>query len=91
MPTTHMHAPAPQLKLPPPAPTPRQSILVAGKPHLGTDRLVRMLKLFREHLIAWGAEVRFGATVDDLLMQGGRLVGVRLAGEPLGLAGTTRR
>ena len=35
-----------------------QSVLVAGKPHLGTDRLVRILKAFRAHLIALGVHVR---------------------------------
>ncbi len=28
----------------------RQSVLVSGKPHLGTDRLVRILKAFRQGL-----------------------------------------
>lgn len=58
-----------------------QSILVSGKPHVGTDRLVHVLKAFRQHLLALGAEVRFGAKVDDLLLERGKLAGVRLAGE----------
>lgn len=112
-----------------------QSVLVSGKPHLGTDRLVRILKAFRqgrrlvgragwavwhftrsasadqspllrlvvhprqspqhckpaslprscrEHLISLGCEVRFGTRVDDIQVKGGRVAGVRLAGE-LGL------
>lgn len=28
-----------------------ENILVAGRPHLGTERLVRILKLFRGHLL----------------------------------------
>lgn len=35
---------------PHPCPSAPQSILVAGKPHLGTERLVRLLKEFRSHL-----------------------------------------
>ena len=66
------------MRLPPPRSP--QGILVSGKPHLGTDRLVRLLKAFRQHLVGLGAEVRFGARVEDLLLEGGRVAGVRLAG-----------
>ncbi|KAG2425705.1 hypothetical protein HXX76_013547 [Chlamydomonas incerta] len=55
-----------------------ESILVAGKPHLGTDALVRILKRFRAHLQAAGVEVRFGAQVKELVVQRGRCEGVRL-------------
>ena len=62
-----------------------QSVLVSGKPHLGTDRLVRILKAFRQHLGALGCEIRFGARVEDLLVgPGGKAAGVRLAGGPAG-------
>ena len=37
-------------------------ILVSGKPHLGTDRLVKILRNAREHLMASGVDVRFGVT-----------------------------
>ena len=37
-------------------------ILVSGKPHLGTDRLVKILRNAREHLMASGVDVRFGET-----------------------------
>ncbi len=57
-----------------------QSVLVVGKPHLGTERLVRILKAFREHLLALGVQIRFGAAIDDILVQHGRAVGVRLRG-----------
>lgn len=41
-------------------------ILTDGKPHLGTDRLVALLKRFRAALTDAGAEVRFGARVVGL-------------------------
>jgi uncharacterized FAD-dependent dehydrogenase len=40
-------------------------ILVSGKPHLGTDRLVALCKAFRKRLTELGAEVRFGAFVES--------------------------
>jgi uncharacterized FAD-dependent dehydrogenase len=58
-------------------------ILISGKPHLGTDRLVRLLVAFRGRLAALGAEVRFGARVEGLLVERGRVAGVRLAGGDL--------
>ena len=61
--------------------TTHQSILVSGKPHMGTENLVRLLKRFRSHLIALGVDVRFGAAVKDLVVgAGGRAAGVELEG-----------
>lgn len=45
-----------------------ESILVSGKPHLGTDKLVRILKSFREYLKERGASVLFGACVKELIL-----------------------
>jgi len=58
-----------------------ERILVDGKPHLGTDRLVRILKSLRQHLEARGARFVFNCSVADLLVEpgGGRVAGVRLA------------
>ena len=56
-----------------------ESILLAGKPHLGTDRLVRILKTLREKLIQEGAEFYFGSTVTDLLVEDGCLKGIKVS------------
>eukprot|EP00898_Chlorokybus_atmophyticus_P003394 jgi/Chlat1/4055/Chrsp26S04108 len=54
-------------------------ILVDGKPHLGTDRLVRLLKAFRRHLVEdLGATLRFHTALEDLLVHNGRVVGVKV-------------
>ena len=62
-------------------------ILVSGKPHLGTDRLVRLCKAFRAELEERGCQVRFGSFVEDLALErsveGDRAVGVRLRGGEL--------
>ncbi|MEC9441700.1 MAG: FAD-dependent oxidoreductase [Myxococcota bacterium] len=43
-----------------------ERILVDGKPHLGTDKLVALCKAFRAELMDLGCEVRFGAMVERL-------------------------
>ncbi|KAG5190617.1 hypothetical protein JKP88DRAFT_352619 [Tribonema minus] len=53
-------------------------ILVDGKPHLGTDRLVRILRGMRQYLQELGAEYRFGTCVKDVVVRGGKVTGVEL-------------
>ncbi|CAI9765760.1 unnamed protein product [Fraxinus pennsylvanica] len=55
------------------------SILVDGKPHLGTDRLIPLLRNFRRHLQELGVTIRFGTRVDDLIVEGERVVGVKVS------------
>ena len=43
-------------------------ILVLGKPHLGTDRLVRILKSLRQHLEDKGVVFHFGTRVEDVTL-----------------------
>ncbi|OMP03781.1 hypothetical protein CCACVL1_02271 [Corchorus capsularis] len=56
-----------------------KNILVDGKPHLGTDRLVPLLRNFRQYLQSLGVSIMFGTRVDDLLIQNGRVVGVQVS------------
>jgi uncharacterized FAD-dependent dehydrogenase len=49
-----------------------------AKPHVGTDRLRRFCTRMREELEGLGAEVRFGARVDDIGTVGGSIRSVRL-------------
>ncbi|KAL3535146.1 hypothetical protein ACH5RR_003607 [Cinchona calisaya] len=53
-----------------------KSILVYGKPHLGTDRLVPLLRSFRQYLQELGVNIKFGTRVNDLLVEGAHVVGV---------------
>lgn len=53
-------------------------ILVDGKPHLGTDRLVVILRNLRNHLIGQGVEFRFGSTVVDFEVKNAAIAGVHL-------------
>ncbi|KAI8019724.1 hypothetical protein LOK49_LG04G00677 [Camellia lanceoleosa] len=56
-----------------------RNILVDGKPHLGTDRLVPLLRNFRRHLQGLGVNIRFGTRIDDLLVENGSVVGVKIS------------
>ena len=56
-----------------------EEILYVAKPHIGTFRLVSMVEKMRAEMIALGAEIRFGARVEDVLIEYGQIQGVQLA------------
>lgn len=51
-----------------------------ARPHVGTDLLERFCRRMREELRSNGAALRFGARVEELMVDGGAVRGVRLAG-----------
>ncbi len=54
-------------------------ILIDAHPHLGTDRLVRIVRNMRGHLESLGVDYRFGARVNALLTKDDKVCGVRVA------------
>ena len=54
-------------------------LLVDAKPHIGTDKLRGAVTAIRQEIEALGGEVRFGARVDGLRVEQGRLTGLCLA------------
>lgn len=52
-------------------------IMYLSKPHIGTDRLNETVKGIREKIIRLGGEVRFNATVTEILLKDGKVTGVR--------------
>ena len=54
-------------------------ILVDARPHIGSNKLPKVITALRERLEAVGSQVRFGARVVDLVVRDGRAIGVRLA------------
>lgn len=54
-------------------------ILVDARPHIGTNRLPKVITAMREHLASAGVELRFGARVDGLRLDDGSVAGVVLA------------
>lgn len=56
-----------------------EDILVKARPHIGTDRLIKVVRHIREEIIALGGEVRFGARVADVVVEKGTMRAVVLA------------
>lgn len=56
-----------------------EEILFVSKPHIGTFRLTGVVARMREEIIALGGEVRFESKVTDVMIEAGRVSGVRLA------------
>ena len=54
-------------------------ILVDARPHIGSNKLPKVITALRETLERVGSEVRFGARVVDLIVRDRRAIGVRLA------------
>lgn len=54
-------------------------ILVDAHPHIGTNKLPGIVTAMREAVIGAGGEVRFGTRMTDLLVDHGRVRGVRTA------------
>ncbi len=59
------------------------SCLWDAKPHVGSNALPGIVRRMRRALVEHGAEVRFDARVDDLVVRDGRVVGVRCGDEVL--------
>ncbi len=55
------------------------SILSSAHPHIGTDRLPRVMENIRNRILSCGGEVHFQTRVDALMIQDDRCVGVRCA------------
>ena len=56
-----------------------EDILVNNRPHIGTDRLIKVVRTIREEIIALGGEVRFESRVVDVGITDGEMKSVTLA------------
>lgn len=56
------------------------SILVDAHPHIGTDRLPRVIENMRKTILRCGGEVHFQTKMTGLLLDGDRVVGIEAAG-----------
>lgn len=46
-----------------------EDILVKSRPHIGTDRLIKVVRTIREEIVALGGEVRFETRVKDVVIE----------------------
>ncbi len=52
------------------------SILADAHPHIGTDKLPRVIENMRQTILACGGEVHFETRMDALLTEGGKVIGI---------------
>jgi len=57
-------------------------ILVDNKPHLGTDRMVRILQNMRQDMQTLGVEFHFGTKVQELVVAENHVAGVKFVDAP---------
>jgi len=53
-----------------------ESVCYEAKPHIGTDILVDVVQSLRREIVSLGGEVRFGARLEGLRVEEGRLTGI---------------
>lgn len=78
-----------------------EEILTDAHPHIGTDKLPLIINAMRETILSFGGEFRFGTRCTGLVIEGGRVTGIRAvktggdgaqaaAGSALGAAGSAQ-
>ncbi|MFZ2899324.1 MAG: FAD-dependent monooxygenase [Saprospiraceae bacterium] len=55
-------------------------ILIDAHPHIGSNRLPKLVANLRQTILHYGGEVRFGAHVNDLIIRDGQIQGVAING-----------
>lgn len=56
-----------------------EDILINNRPHIGTDRLIKVVRTIREEIVSLGGEVRFESRVADVKIEDGVMKSVTLA------------
>ena len=60
------------------------NILFKGKPHIGTDKLIKVLRSIRKEILNLGGQIKFQSRVDDIIIESDSIAGVRTSsGEEL--------
>lgn len=60
-----------------------EEILIDAMPHVGSDRLLRLIPRIREMIIEAGGEVRFNHRLDQVIIEKNRLTGLVINGEEI--------
>ncbi len=56
----------------------KTDILVDAHPHIGSNKLPRVVKAIRETILEFGGEIHFDSHVTDFVVEDGRICGVRI-------------
>lgn len=56
-------------------------ILTSAKPHVGTDKLRKVIENFRGELLKHDCDIRFGAKLTDIIVHDGRIEGIVINGK----------
>jgi uncharacterized FAD-dependent dehydrogenase len=56
-------------------------IIYSGKPHIGTDILIDVVRNIRNEIISLGGEVKFNSKVTDITVKDGKIISVRVNDE----------
>ena len=57
-----------------------QAILVDAHPHIGTNKLPKIIMAIRDSILGHGGEIHFQTRVDDFMIEDGEMKGVKTAG-----------
>lgn len=55
-----------------------ESVVTFAKPHIGTDRLVLMLRQLRAEIARLGGKIHFSTTLEDIEIKSGRICAIKL-------------
>ncbi|MBR6448780.1 MAG: NAD(P)-binding protein [Fibrobacter sp.] len=66
-----------------------ESVVTFAKPHIGTDKLVLMLRKIRAEIIKLGGKIHFSTCLEDIEIKQGRIIAIKLREIPAS-AGMTK-
>ena len=55
-----------------------ESVVTFAKPHIGTDKLVLMLRKLRAEIVRLGGQIHFSTTLEDIEIKQGRITAIKL-------------
>ena len=55
-----------------------ESVVTFAKPHIGTDKLVLMLRQIRAEIVKLGGRIHFSTTLEDIEIKQGRITAIKL-------------
>ncbi len=56
----------------------REAILIDAHPHIGTNKLPKLIENIRTYILERGGEIHFEARVDDIIVKNGEAVGAKV-------------